>query len=465
MRAFPRSAAGVTEAQVVSIAEGLDTIARDAATALQGSPGATTTFISATPNTSFDTVVVSLADNNNVFVNGVFVGAFNLGQVYAYTSSQGDVITSTFGHTGAYAIAGGNERTVEFASAANAGRQFFWFAFRSTPHRHFIQALALSSRVLVYGPNPNVNADGTSPDTAIQDVTLAPFGVLEFTTPTNGEYYCLATQPVVVTTTTADGAQDQRTLAPLSNLLFGYVRGTTGGDTRVSALFSNTTITVYTNDGTIATGTVSPGSPLSLHGIDGSPINLPTVAAYGTGGSLIVRADGPIAGFSGADSAGTNATTFPPLGSASQLVGMPYQCLNANTNNVGVSFCSQFEGTVEIFQNDGTLLATRTLSRRGTLSSPAASTADQLHPADSDYKSNDGDFTTNMNRGAYVRANVPINVVPNFEEGNNTAADDDETNVYGITPDNIRAEIREDANGLLRRRTISSTGVETWELC
>lgn len=457
---------GLTADDVVTIAEGLDIIATDAAIAAAGSPAATTSFVSFPPNTSFDPNVylVSLADNNNIFVNDVYVGGFSRGDTYAYSGSQGDKITSDRGHTGVYSIEGGTERPVELASAANAGRQFFWFAFRSAPHRHIIQALALESRVRVYGPNPNVNADGTSPDTPIQDVTLSPFGFLDFTTPTNGEYYILATQPVVVTTTNSSAAQDQRVLAPLTNELFGYVAGAGSGDARISALFANTTVTVYTATGLVASGTASPGSPLSLHGNDGSPINLPRVTNYQEGGSLIVRADGPIAGFAGADAAGTNATTYQPLGSASQVVGIPLRIDEANSANDGVSFCSQYEGTVQIFQDDGTLLATRSLIRRGTLNSPATTADEQLHPADASYGSNDNDFTVNVNRGALLISDVPINVVANLNEGNGSAADDDETALFGITPENIKGEFREDPNGLIRRRQIDASGVETWEL-
>lgn len=455
---------GLTASNVVDIAEGLDIIASDAATAAAGNPGATTAFVSFPPRPEFspNVYLVSLADNNNIFINDVYVGGFNRGDVYTYDGSQGDKVTSDKGVSGVYSIEGGAERPVELASAANAGRQFFWFAFRSTPHRHVVQALALESRVLVYGPNPNVNADGTSPDIAIQDVTLAPFGVLDFTTPTNGEYYILATQPVVVTTTNQNGNRDQRVLAPLTNELFGYVAGDGSGDARISALFANTTVTVYTATGTVASGTASPGSPLSLHGNDGSPINLPRVTNYQEGGSLIVRADGPIAGFAGADAAGTNATTYQPLGSASQVVALPLRIDDANSSNDGVSFCSQYEGTVQIFQDDGTLLATRSLIRRGTLNSPATTQADQLHPADASYGSNDGDFNAAVNRGALLISNVPINVVANLNESNGSAADDDETALFGISPETIKGEFREDPNGLIRRRDIDGSGVETW---
>ena len=41
----------------------------------------------------------------------------------------------------------------------------------------------------------------------------------------------------------------------------------------------------------------------------------------------------------------------------------------------------------------------------------------------------------------------------------------DETTIPGTTPDEIRAEIVKDAGGLYRRRDISATGVETWNIC
>ncbi|MEL6361716.1 MAG: hypothetical protein AAFR21_11580 [Pseudomonadota bacterium] len=463
MKAFAQQS-GTDNDTVIALAEGLDIIAADAARAEAGNGGATTSFIpnqlwtGANPNAS----IVSLENGNSVFLNDTFVAGLNLGQTYEWSASQGDKIVSTFGHSGVSSVTGNSERPVELATAANAGRQFFWFAFRGTPHRHFVQTLALPARVRIYGPNPNVNADGTSPDTPIQDVDLNAFSVLEFTTPTNGEYYLLASQPVVVVTTNQNGGQDQRVLAPLGNRLIGGVAGAGSGDARISALYANTAITVYTSQGVVATGTVSPGSPLSLHGNDGSSINLLKVTNYGDGHSVIVIANAPIAGFAGADAAGTNATTFQLLGAQAQRGGLGYGIFDQGNARVALSFASQYEGTVSIFQNDGTLLATRNLIRRGTLNSPATTAAEQLHPADAAYRSNDGDFTTAINRGGYWEANVPVRCVAQFDEGNGSVAQQDETDVTGITPEDIRAEFRLDANGLRRRREIDGAGVETW---
>jgi len=43
--------------------------------------------------------------------------------------------------------------------------------------------------------------------------------------------------------------------------------------------------------------------------------------------------------------------------------------------------------------------------------------------------------------------------------------DDDETLSLGVTPESIAAEIREDADGIFRKRVISNTGTETWVVC
>ena len=82
----------VTTDAVVTIAEGLDLIASDAATAAAGDPAATTAFVSFPPRPQFspNVYLVSLADNNNIFVNDVYVGGFNRGDTYSYDGSQGD---------------------------------------------------------------------------------------------------------------------------------------------------------------------------------------------------------------------------------------------------------------------------------------------------------------------------------------------------------------------------------------
>jgi len=68
--------------------------------------------------------------------------------------------------------------------------------------------------------------------------------------------------------------------------------------------------------------------------------------------------------------------------------------------------------------------------------------------------------------GGWVQTNVPAVCVMNFMDSTiHTADNGDETMIPGVTPDEIRAEIVKDANGLFRRRDISATGIETWNIC
>ena len=178
-----------------------------------------------------------------------------------------------------------------------------------------------------------------------------------------------------------------------------------------------------------------------------------------------MRADGPIAGFAGADGAGGNATTFAPLSVASQVAATPLAINDNGGREAGLAFVSEFEGRVAIYQNDGTHLATRELLRHGSLPNPATDTAHQRHPAAALYHTGEGDFTAKLERGAYVVADVPILMIANMHEGSNRRAEKDETPCYGITPTTIKAEIRKDAAGLLRHRAIDGSGTETWEVC
>ena len=150
MYAFASSStpAATNSDDVIRIADGLDQIARDAAFAADGQPGRATLFVSATPHADFspNAYVTSLADNNFIYVNGTFRGAFNRGQTLEFDAAQGDIVTSDRGVTGVYSLSGGPGRPVEMASAAFAGRQFFWYAFRPPPHRHFIQSLAMPAK-------------------------------------------------------------------------------------------------------------------------------------------------------------------------------------------------------------------------------------------------------------------------------------------------------------------------------
>ncbi|MEM7522160.1 MAG: hypothetical protein AAF360_00045 [Pseudomonadota bacterium] len=474
MVAVASAAGGLTADEVVPLAEGLDLISADAARAAAGNAAATTSFVQATTESAFspNAFAVSLADHNQFYLNNVFAGGYNLGQVFAWDASIGDSLVSVKGHTGVYSV-DGNDRPVEFASAAFAARAFFWFSFRGAPHRHFVSALALATTVEVYGPNPTVNADGTSPDTPVATFSLGPLQTQTFQTFANGEYYLRATQPVVLTTTNADLAQDQRTVAPLSTsgVLIGHTPGTGSGEGYISALYPNTTITAYAQNGELRTATASPGAPAALK----ADFGFGDDTDYLPSGFIIFRADGPIAGFVGADSAGTNATTFYPAELGSYVVGIPMRLRGNQNSDVNIALASTFEGTARIYGPDGVLRKQLDLVRGGTLNSGVNTTiADQLHPAAARWAADEADFTADILRGSYIKADVPLYPVANlYDDGGGTDGDtatvgshnyanDDETTLAGITPDGLRVQLREDDTGLLWRQRIDNAGLVQW---
>lgn len=462
----PQDASGGVDAGgVVTIAEGLDIIAADAAKAASGNPAATTSFVSATVQGSLtpSARAASLANNNFMYRNDAFVGSFDLGEVYEFQGAQGDKITSLYGHSGAYGLGGGNERLVEFATAAGAARAHLWFAFRSAPHLHFAQTLALAADIEVYGPNPTINADGTSPDTPIFTTTLAANSSVSFSTPTNGEYYLRATQPVALTTSNSNGGQDQRVVLPPAQKLFLHTVGTSSGDARISALFANTNVTIYQQDGTIYNGVVNPGSPLSLNGNDGG-IDAGIDQSYAPEGWLIIDADAPITAFSGADQAGTAATTGVPVGFASNRCALPASLVDANRRQVNLSVVSEYRGSVEVWDETGVLRKTLQLERSGSIPNPVATVAQQLHPTAAQWRTDEADFTAALGRGTQLIGDVPFLLVGNFDEGNGSIADDDEMTVFGITENERRSDIKVDPNGFKRLRKLSGAGTETWEL-
>lgn len=71
--------------------------------------------------------------------------------------------------------------------------------------------------------------------------------------------------------------------------------------------------------------------------------------------------------------------------------------------------------------------------------------------------------------GGWVETTTPAMVVINFI-GTPTGIfgfsdGGDENNIPGTTPDELRAQIRKDPDGFLRRRDLDSAGNEVWNIC
>ena len=223
---------------------------------------------------------------------------------------------------------------------------------------------------------------------------------------------------------------------------------------------------------------VSPGSPVDFDRATGADD-----ADYEPDGATRVLATGLISAYSGADSAGAEATPLMPTSAMSQVVPQPlFIADNGDGGNSGVAIASPFEGEAKVFEwNDTTksldLAYTVPLNRNigGT-----STREEQNHPS-AGLIANDAQATNilagQLNPGVII-ADVPITVVvqnglPTVgpantlrSQGGTTTTgivdDDDETLMLGVTPETISVEIREDANGILRKRVIDGSGNETW---
>tara|TARA_B110000858_G_C17600544_1_gene379918 strand:- start:105 stop:725 length:621 start_codon:yes stop_codon:yes gene_type:complete len=205
-----------------------------------------------------------------------------------------------------------------------------------------------------------------------------------------------------------------------------------------------------------------------------------------------MRVNGLITAYSGADSAGLEASPMMPTAGMSQVVAQPFFIADSGDGgNSGVAIASPYKGTAKVYEwNSVTgvadLVYTVPLERGTEGQGIAPSTpSDQFIPAagmvanEAELDADPSVVQLNGTLGAgYVIADVPITVVsqnatptliPGIRSQNGTTTtsivnDDDETLMLGCTPAALKAEITTDADGYLRRRLIDNTGLETWQL-
>jgi len=135
---------------------------------------------------------------------------------------------------------------------------------------------------------------------------------------------------------------------------------------------------------------------------------------------------------------------------------------NADFGRSSVTLGGPYEGTATVYSSAGVNLATFTLTRA---TSPATTADEQLYPASGQWQPLTSGLTDYL--GGWIEVNVPCYCVMNFNGISGTYISDagDEMVIPGVTPEDIRAEIIRDGNGLLRRRDIDASGVETWNVC
>ena len=251
----------------------------------------------------------------------------------------------------------------------------------------------------------------------------------------------------------------------------------------MSAPFDNTQVNWFTRDnaeGFLNNGLgVSPGSPVDF---DAGP---PTGTGandsdYEPNGATRVLATGLISAYSGADSAGLEASPLMPTSAMSQVIAQPlYIDDTGDGGDSGVAIASPYEGTALVYEWNTTtssldLAYTVPLTRSGVT---ITDKEDQKHPA-AGLISNDAQASNTLvgqlNPGVII-SNVPITVVvqngtpgltPTVRSQNGTTttsiiSQDDETLTLGVTPATIKAEITEGTDRILYLRILNAA-IATW---
>lgn len=497
------SASGGTDTDTVqAIAAGSTLGLQQQLLADAGQPGLTVLAVGFTTSGKVQGVSLGAGNVVEVYANGADFNSgtvlyrefMSFGEPICFTGlSNGAIITSTQGFYGfSEQVDGGDESPMPLLSYGLAFSSTFLFAFRNsqsfggTNNRGFIR--------VVNGPLDNVIQLTFGNGTVVQGQENIPLTPWEFTTlETDGnvEYILSGTNPVMACVhadmgnpdgvTGANQMYDSRLIMPLTNDGITWPRSGF-----VSAPFDNTQVAWYTRDNAqgflnsgVVPGGVSPGTPVDF---DAAP-PVGTGASesdYEPNGATRLLAVGLISAYSGADSAGLEASPLMPTAAMSQIVAQPLTIADTGDGgDSGVAIASPYEGTAQIFEwNDATstldLAYTVPLTRNGTV---VTTRDDQNHPA-AGLVANETSAVTldgQLNPGVVV-ADVPITVVvqngsaglvPTIRSQNGTTTtgivnQDDETLSLGITPSDIAVEIRQDANGILRKRVIDGTGAETW---
>ena len=278
---------------------------------------------------------------------------------------------------------------------------------------------------------------------------------------------------------------DARLVMPLTNDGMTWPRSG-----YVSAPYANTTSRYYVRDG--ANGdfpVLNPGIPVDF---DAGGSTGASDSDYEPRGCTRLMVNGLASAYSGADSAGLEASPMIPVAAMSQVVAQPFFIHDSGDGgSSGISIGSTSVGTAKVYEWDtatGKAVLKYTVPlNRGTLGQGIAPTApeDQLIPcagqvANEPTLSDDTSVVQlagQLNPG-YVEADVPITVIaqnsepnlrPDIRSQNGTtttgiATDDDETLMLGWTPADIKVDITRDTDGYTRKRIIDNTGTPTYPL-
>lgn len=467
-----------------------------------GQPGLTVLAVGYTTTGKVQGVSLGAGNVVEVYASGADFSAgtvlyrefMNLGEPICFTGlSNGAIIQSSQGFYGfSEQLDGADESPMPLLSYGLSFKSTLFFAFRNS-------IVYLPGAVgrnqgwvhVVNGPLDNVIKMTSGSGVTVQGqegIELAPWEYRRLYTDGNQEYVLSGINPMMACHAANMDLDphgrffDSRLIMPLTNDGITWPRSGF-----ISALYDNTQVAFYVRDGakgiinsTAGTG-VSPGSPADFDAEIGVGTGADD-ADYEPNGATRVLATGLISAYSGADSSGSEASPLMPISAMSQIVAQPLFIADAGDGgDSGVAIASPYAGEAKVYEwddvNGGIVLAyTVPLNRSGVTIS---SKDDQKHPSAGIVanESVDGAVTLvgQLNPGLVI-ADVPITVVvqnsaptltPTIRSQNGTTTTaivthDDETLSLGVTPDIVKAEIREGADGILYRRKIASGGTDSW---
>lgn len=397
--------------------------------------------------------MASCGDNNAVYKRAptdtkfTFLTTLNRGERYLDNFPAGTVFQSDKG------IAGCTDPfPTPFGVSCLADTYFRFFAFRQNVLVYATSA-GRDSLVTLFASDETTVVDGPHFISSYGSVILECNANDEFVVTSTTDIFC---GTGTYNTNILNAVTDTRLIPPLRTELIAHNRGN-----RVTARFPDTTVTWYRQNMETDSVTVNGGTPFVL----GNNANAGTDPDVGNQGWLILRSDKPISSFAGADGAGGNAIEAWPIEFLAQMFPIySYIDTTLEFDRAGINVCSPYEGEARIYDSNRTLVFTFPYTR-GT--SPPLTTEDQLFPAAG--QSNPGTDGYATLSGGWVETTTPAMVVINFI-GTPTGIfgfsdGGDETNIPGTTPDELRAQIRKDPDGFLRRRDLDSAGNEVWNIC
>ena len=435
---FPKNVGSIfsdLEATVNSIA-GLNT-AKILAEA--GNPAKTDmVLMTAVPGTGgFTCSIGSNGSNNIISKKGTNEGSFTFVQVMGkgerldLTYPPGTVLRST---KGIYGFSGPYPSCLGPQSFALTQSQFY-VSSAATLH---IVSLGTEVTLSLLSADRSTTLSGPT--------TLAAYQTASFVCPATGEYFLASSGPVCASVN--EGGTNIRPLVPMTTDLISWNTGCV-----ISAAENGTTVTYYRRNGTTGTVSVSPGTAVALGaGAD---------AALSPSGCVRVTADKPISVFTGTDGIGSQSISGCPVSQLSQMFSHPSYINNsASYSESGVAVASLYEGTATVYSSTGLVVDTFAYIRNVA----ATTAADQIYPAAGRWKPSDVSAATDLD-GGWVETSTPAMAIFNTNGSSAWGSGGKEYVVLGTTPDEIKADIKRDGNGMSRRREIDNAGGVTWALC